>query len=106
MTPLGQVGLHAGTFLTGIVAATTVMAGSGVDLYAAYNHLATGVKEIGLAWAIIGPALLAGIAAYKSTTRNKLKDVVAAPDAVAAAKEMPATPKAIAVADALKSNGR
>lgn len=99
---LRTVGLHAGTFITGIIAAITVMAGSGVDLYSAYNHAYAGVKELGAAWAIIGPVLIAGYAAYKASTKQKLLDVVAAPDAPQAAREIPATPRVILVAEELK----
>ena len=104
MTPAQTrtIGLHLGTFVSGIVAAVSVMASSGVDLYAAYQHAYAGVKELMAAWAIIVPALTVGYAAYKASTRQKLLDVVAAPDAKQAAREILPTPNVVAVADELK----
>lgn len=95
--------LHLGTFTSGIVAAISVTASSGVDLYAAYQHAYTGVKELMAAWAIIGPALFIGYAAYKASTREKIKDVVADPEAPKVAREIAPTPEAVAVANALKA---
>lgn len=107
MTP-GQkrsIGLHVGTFVSGVVAAVSVMASSGIDLYSAYEHAYAGVRELMAAWAIVGPVLCAGYAAYYASTRKKLQEAVADPKAVEIAREMPATPQAVEVGNALKSNG-
>lgn len=108
MTPAQwrQAGLHGGTFLTGIIAAISFMASSGIDLYAAYNHAYAGVKELMAAWAIIGPVLLGGYAVYKASTKNTIADVAKAPDALQAARSIVPTPQVVAVADALKNNER
>lgn len=91
-----SIALHVGTFTTGIVAAVSAMASSGVDIYAAYQHAYTGVKELMAAWAILGPAVFIGGGAYYASTRSKLKDVAAA------AKDDPAArAAAVAMVDAM-----
>lgn len=97
-----SIGLHISTFFTGIVAAVIAMATSGVDLYAAYQHAYTGVKELLAAWAIIVPFLTIGFAAYKASTKQKLQDAMAAPDAIQAAREIKPTPQVVAVAEELQ----
>lgn len=77
MTPVTRsVLLHVGSISAGAVAAVSATASSGVDLYSAYNHAVTGVKELMLAWAIIGPVLMIGTAAWKATTKSKTQDVL------------------------------
>lgn len=106
MTPVTRsILLHVGSISAGAVAAISAMASSGVDLYSAYNHAVTGVKELMAAWAIVVPALTIGIAAWKATTKQKLLDVVAAPNAMEVARDIKPTDKVIAVADQLKANG-
>lgn len=97
------IALHIGTFIAGSFAAISAMAASGVDLYSAWEHAYTGVRELVAAWAIVGPVLCIGYGAYKAATRQKLLDAVAAPDAAQAARSIEPTPQAVTVANALKS---
>lgn len=106
MTPAQyrSAGLHAGTFVTGMIAAVSFMASSGVDLYAAYKHLYAGVKELMAAWAIVGPVLIGAYAVYKASTKQKLLEATADPKAPEIAREIPPTPQVVAVADQLKKS--
>lgn len=95
--------LHLVTFSSGAFAAISFAASKSVDLYAAYDHLYSGVQEIMAAWAIILPIASGAYAVYKAATKSKLLDIVSDPAAPEIAKQIPPTPKVIEVADALRS---
>lgn len=96
---------HAVTFSGGAFAAITYMASKSIDLYAAYDHLHVAFQELIAAWALLGPIVAGGYAIYKSTTKQKLLDVVADPKAPEVAAQIPPTPQVVVVAEALKKNG-
>jgi hypothetical protein len=81
--------------VTGVIAAITAMASSGYDLYGAYQHVYTGVRELMAAWTIY--------VAFVTSTRQKFKDIFKDPKA--AESEIPPTPQVVAVAEQLKLNG-
>lgn len=107
MNPQVRTGLtHVGTALGGVMAGIAFVSTKGVDLYAIWDQLNVVIADITKLLAIATPVATAAYGVYKASTKEKLKDVIADPKAVEVAATMPATPAAIAVAEALKSNGR
>ena len=94
--------LSGGQFITGAIAAIAFMSSRSVDLYAAWDQFYSGIKLIIGAWAIAGPVAIGAYAVYKSSTSQKLHDVLQDPGAVKAAESLPVTPGTVAVAEALK----
>ncbi len=94
--------LSSGQFVTGAIAAVAFMSSKSVDLYKAWDQLYQGVQLLAGAWAILAPIAIGAYAVYKSSTQQKLVDVLQDPGAVAAAKSLPVTPGTVAVAEALK----
>lgn len=95
--------LHVATFSGGAIAAISFAASKSVDLYAAYDHLYTGMHELMAAWGILLPIISGAYAVYKATTKSKLLDVLADPKAPEVAEEIPPTKKVVEVADALRA---
>jgi hypothetical protein len=94
---------HAGTAIGGGVAVIGFMASHSVDLYAVWDQLNTVVADITKLLALVTPLATAAYGVYKSSTKQKLQDVIADPKAPAIARELPVTPATVKVADALKS---
>lgn len=94
--------LHAGSAIAGAVAATAFLSTHAVDLYAIWDQLNTVVASITKLVALITPLATGAYGVYKSSLGQKLRDVIANPQAPAAAAAMPITAQSTAVADALK----
>lgn len=107
MNPQVRTGLtHAGTALGGVMAGVAFVSTKGVDLYAIWDQLNVVIADITKLLAIATPVATAAYGVYKSSTKEKLKDIVAdPPKAIEAAREIPVTPQVVAIAEALKSNG-
>lgn len=104
ITPRVRTGLtHAGTALGGAVAAVGVLSQNSVDLYALWNQLNEVVAAVGKLIAMATPIATTAYGVYKAGTAQKLVDIVADPAAPQIAREMPATPQAVAVGNALKA---
>lgn len=94
--------LHAGSATAGAIAAVGFLSQHSVDLYAAWNQLNTIVAEVMKLVAMISPLATMAYGIYKSSTAQKLADVVKDPKAPDIAAALPVTPQTEAVADALK----
>lgn len=94
--------LHVVTFSGGAFAAISFAASKSVDLYAAYDHLYSGVQEIMAAWAILLPIASGAYAVYRATTKGKILDILSDPKAPEIAAGIPPTPKVVEVAEALR----
>lgn len=95
-------GLHVASVAAGALAAGTFTASHSVDLYGIYNQLNVVVADITKLLALVAPIASGGYAIYKATTKQVLCDAVSDPKSVEVAKEIPPTPKVVAVAEALK----
>lgn len=105
VTPQVRTGLtHAGTALGGAVAAIGFMSSHSVDVYAVWDQLNTVLADVTKLVALVSPLATAAYGIYKASTKQKLLDVVADPKAPEIAKELPATPQAVEVAEALKKS--
>ena len=75
-----------------------------VDLYAVWNQLNETFASITKLLAMVTPIATAAYAVYKSaSTKQKMQDVLADPEAPKIAQALPVTPQAVAVAKALTS---
>lgn len=102
--PQARTGLtHFGTALGGAVAAGTFLATKGVDLYAIWDQLHAVVAAVTTLIATVTPIATAAYGIYKASTKQKLEDIVADPQAAKVAAAMPVTPQTEAIAQALKS---
>lgn len=102
--PQARTGLtHLGTALGGAAAAATFLATKRVDLYAIWEQFNAVIAAITTLIAAITPIATAAYGVYKASTKQKLVDVVADPKAADIARDMPVTPEATAVANALKA---
>ncbi len=94
---------HAGTAIGSAVAMAAWMSTHKVDLYAIWDQLNGIVTGITTLVATVTPVATALYGVYKASTAQKLADIVADPAAPKIAAEMPVTPEAVAVANALKA---
>jgi hypothetical protein len=93
---------HVASIFGSAVATAMFLSTKSVDLYAILDQVNTVVADVAklaaMVSAIAGPA----IALWKSTTKEKILDVAADPNAPKVAREIPPTPEVVAVANALK----
>jgi hypothetical protein len=94
---------HAGTALGGAVAVGTFLSTKHVDLYAIWDQVNSIVAAVTTLIATVTPIATTAYGIYKAGTAQKLKDIVADPQAPKIASEMPVTPQTVAVAEALKA---
>lgn len=99
-----SAGLHLVTFGGGAAAAISFMASHAVDLYAIYDQINVVVREGSKLFAMVAPIASGAYAVYKASTRQKLLDATADPNAPQIAREIPVTPQVVAVANQLKAN--
>ena len=103
MTPQVRTGLtHVGSAFGGGIAVIMFASSHSVDLYAIIDQVNVVVADITKLIGLIIPLVTAGYGVYKASTRSKLQDIAADPNAPAVAREMPVTPATVAVAEALK----
>lgn len=104
MNPQVRTGLtHVGSALGGGVAVIMFASSHSVDIYAIIDQINVVIQDVVKLVGLATPLATAAYGIYHASTKAKLKDVIADPKAVEIAKEMPATPTAVAVANALKS---
>lgn len=93
---------HLGTFMGGLLAAVTFLASSQADLYAIWNQLNVVVVAITTLFAMAIPILTTAYGVYRTALGPRLTEIIADPKAVEVAREMPTSPAATAVGNALK----
>lgn len=77
-----SVGLHAITFVGGIIAAVSFLSSHAVDVYAVYDQLNVVVKDIQALAALAMPLAAGAYEVYRRTTANSIADTKAADPAV------------------------
>jgi len=103
MNPQVRTGVtHLGTAMGGAVAAIAFMSSHSVDLYAIWNQLNEVIAEMTKLVAMVTPFATAAYGIYKASTKSKILDIAANPNAAAVAATLPPTPEIVAIADALK----
>ena len=103
MTPQVRTGLtHVGSAFGGGIAVIMFASSHSVDIYAIVDQINVVVADIVKLAGLVTPLVTAGYGVYKASTKSKLQDIAADPNAPAIAKEMPVTPATVAVAEALK----
>lgn len=104
MNPQVRTGVtHVGTALGGAIAAIGFMSSHSVDLYAMWDQLNVIIAAITKFVAMVTPFVTGAYGIYKASTKQKLKDIIADPTAPEKAAELPITPQATAVAEALQT---
>ena len=103
MTPQVRTGLtHVGTASGAAIATAMWLATKSVDMYAVIDQINIIIADITKLVAVVAPIITGAYGVWKASTKSKLQDIAADPNAPAIAKEMPVTPATVAVAEALK----